>query len=226
MPASTLRRIHAFFLNLAVLSLPLGFAGAAIGPALSPMILSGILILLCIVVPIGLSPGHWMLGIQPDGSVDDEIHSGESWITLLLGFAFVQWGSTTATLWTQLDKVPLFGVVLDPALGAAVFTSWGLITVLAGVLFYKLSPLALWLGIGVVLINAVDLFVSRTAWIDIQMTRFFAAQPPGSPLAGGTFNAPTMTYELTPLIGGVLAVGSTIAVLMMILSFRRLTRTG
>jgi hypothetical protein len=227
MPASTLRRIHAFFLNLAVLSVPLGFAGAAIGPALSPMILFGILVLLCIVVvPIGLSPGHWMLGIQPDGSVDDEIHSGESWITLLLGFVFVQWGSTTATLWTQLDKVPLFGVVLDPALGAAVFTSWGLITVLTGVLFYKLSPLALWLGIGVVLINAVDLFVSRTAWIDIQMTRFFAAQPPGSPFAGGTFSAPTMAYELTPLIGGTLAIGSTIAVLMMILSFRRLTRTG
>ena len=115
--------------------------------------------------------------------------------------------------------------MLDPALGAAVFTSWGLITVLAGVLFYKLSPLGLWLGIGVVLINAVDLFVRRTAWIDIQMTRFFAAQPPGSLLAGGTFSAPTMAYELTLSIGGILAVGTAIAVLMMILSFRRLTRT-
>jgi hypothetical protein len=226
MPASTLRRIHAFFLNLAVLSVPLGFAGAAIGPAFSPMILLGIVVLLCIVVPVGLLPGHWMLGIQPDGSVDDEIHSGESWITLLLGFVFVQWGSTTATLWTQLDKVPLFGAVLDPALGAAIFTSWGLITILVGTLFYKLSPMGLWLGIAVVLINAVDLFVSRTAWIDIQMTRFFAAQPPGSPLAGGSFSAPGMAYELTPLIGGTLAIGSAIAVLMMILSFRRLTRTG
>src|SRR4029450_1562979 len=124
MPASTLRRIHAFFLNLAVLSLPLGFAGAAIGPALSPMILSGILILLCIVVPVGLSPGHWMLGIQPDGSVDDEIHSGESWITLLLGFSFVQWGSTTATLWTQLDKVPLFGAARSVARRARVHRRW------------------------------------------------------------------------------------------------------
>ncbi|HKP23619.1 MAG TPA: hypothetical protein VJV39_07120 [Dongiaceae bacterium] len=209
-----------------MLSVPLGFAGAAIGPALNPMILTGILVLLCIVVPIGLSPGHWMLGIQPDGSVDDEIHSGESWITLLLGFVFVQWGSTTATLWTQLDKVPLFGVMLDPALGAAIFTSWGLITILAGALFYKLSPLGLWLGIAVVLVNAVDLFVSRTAWIDIQLTRFFAAQPPGSPLAGGSFNAESVSYGLTPWFGGILAVGSTIAVLMMILSFRRLTRTG
>lgn len=226
MPASTLRRIHAFFLNLAVLSVPLGFAGAAIGPAFSPMILFGILVLLCIVVPVGLSPGHWMLGVQPEGSVDEEIHSGESWITLLLGFVFVQWGSTTAMVWTQVGKVPLFGVVLDPALGAAVFTSWGLITILVGVLFYKLSPLGLWLGIGVVLINTIDLFVSRTAWIDIQMTRFFAAQPSRSPLAGGTFSAPGMSYELTPWIGGILAIGSAIVVLMMILSFKRLTRTG
>jgi hypothetical protein len=226
MPASTLRRIHAFLLNLAVLSLPLYFAGAAIGPALSPMILLGVLVLLCIVVPVGVSTGHWMLGIQPDHSVDEEILSGESWITLMLGFVFVQWGSGTAAFWTQLDRVPLFGILLDPALGAAVFTSWGLITVLAGALFYKLSPIGLWLGIGIVLINAGDLFVSRTAWIDIQLTRFVAAQPPGSPLSRMTFSAPTISWELTPWIGGILAIGSTVAVLMMILSFRRLTRTG
>jgi hypothetical protein len=226
MSASTLRRIHAFLLNLAVLSLPLYFAGLVIGPAFSPMLMFGISVMICIVIPIGLSPGHWMLGVQPDGSVDDEILSGESWITLLLGFLFVQWGTGTASVWTQLDKVPVFGVLLDPALGAAIFTSWGLITVFAGVLFYKLSPVGLWLGIGIVLINAADLFISRTAWIDVHLTRFFAAQPPGSPLAGGTFSAPTIAYELTPWIGGFLAIGSAIAVLMMILSFRRLTRTG
>jgi hypothetical protein len=225
MPASTLRRIHAFLLNLAVLSLPLYLAGLVIGPAFSPMLMFGIAVVICIVIPIGLSPGHWMLGVQPDGSVDDEILSGESWITLLLGFLFVQWGAGTASVWTQLDKVPLFGVLLDPALGAAIFTSWGLITIFAGVLFYKLSPVGLWLGIGIVLINAVDLFVSSTAWIDIQLTRFVAAQPPGSPLSRMTFSAPTISWELTPWIDGILAIGSTVVILMMILSFGRLTRT-
>jgi hypothetical protein len=226
MPASTLRLVHAFLLNLAVLSLPLYFAGLVIGPALSPMIVFGIAVLLCVVIPIGVSPGHWMLSIQPDRSVDEEVLSGESWLTLLLGFIFVQWGASTAAFWTQLDQVPLFGALLDPAFGAAISTSWGLITILAGVLFYKLSPAGLWLGIGIVLINAVDLFVSRTAWIEIQLTRFVAAQPSGSPLAGMTFSAPTIAWELTPWIGGILATGSAIAILMMVLSFRRLTRTG
>ena len=80
--------------------------------------------------------------------------------------------------------------------------------------------------LGVVVINAADLFVSSPAWIDIHMTRFFAAQAAGSPFAGGTFSAPVMAYEQAPWIGGILAIGSTTAVSMMIMSFKRLTRTG
>lgn len=225
MPASTLRRFHAALLNLAVFSLPLALLFMLLGVALNPVVALPILGLACIVIPVGLSPGHWMLSIQPDRTVDEGIISEESWLTLLLGFIFVQWGSGTAALWTQLDQVPLFGMLLDPALGAAVSTSWGLMIIFTGVLFYKLSPVGLWLGIGTILINAADLFVSRIAWIDIHLTRFFAALPPGSPFAGGTFSAPTIAWELTPWIGGVLATGSTIVILMMILSFRRLTRT-
>ena len=127
---------------------------------------------------------------------------------------------------TQLDKLPLFGVLLDPALGAANSTSWGLLTILAGILFYKLSPVGLWLGIGIVILNAADLFVSRTAWIDIHMMRVIAAQPPDSPFQGGTFSAESISYELTPFIGGILGVGSAGAIILMMLGARRLTRTG
>jgi len=226
MPASTMRRLHAALLNLALLSLPLHVVGLAIGPAFDPMISFGILVPLCIFIPIGVSPGHWLLSIQPDRSVDDEILSGESWLTMLMGFVFVQWGASTTLFWTQLEKVPLFGALLDPAFGAAISTSWGLITIFAGVLFYKLSPVGLWLGIGIVFLNAADLFVSRTAWIDIHLTRFFAAQPAGSPFAGGTFSAPTIADELTFWIGTILGIGSTIAILLMVLASRRLTRVG
>jgi hypothetical protein len=224
-PASMLRRFHASLVNLAVFSVPLTLACMLFGVVLTPVIALPILGLACIVIPVGLSPGHWALSIQPDLTVDEGIFAGESWLTLLLGLIFVQWGSGTAALWTEVDQVPLFGVLLDPAVSAAISTSWGLMIIFTGVLFYKLSPVGLWLGIAIVVINAADLFVSRTAWIDIHLTKFFAMQPLGHPLAGGTFNAPTIAWELTPWIGGILATGSTIVILMMILSARRLNRT-
>jgi hypothetical protein len=228
MPASTMRRIHAALLNLALLSVPLYVLGMIPGLELLhvPAASLGIVLLACIVIPIELSPGHWILSIQPGRFVDDEIQSGESWLTMLVGFVFVQWGAATAMWWNQLERIPLFGVLLDPALAAAVSTSWGLLTILAGVLFYKLSPVGLWLGLGIIIVNAADLFVSRTAWIDVHLTRFFAAQPPGSPFAGGTFSAERISHELTPLLVIILGIGTALMILFMVLGSRRLTRSG
>ncbi len=67
MPASTMRRIHAVLLNLALLSVPLYVLGMIPGLELLhvPAASLGIVLLACIVIPIELSPGHWILSIQP-----------------------------------------------------------------------------------------------------------------------------------------------------------------
>jgi hypothetical protein len=235
MPASTLRRIHAFLLNMALLSLPLYLVAWMIDPAFGQLIAFVILIPLCLFIPVSVSPGHLILSIQPDRTVDDEVLSGESWATLFLGFVFVQWGSSTTLYWTQLEQmlpltqvegVPYFGALLDPSFSAAISTSWGLLTIFVGVLFYKLSPVGLWLGTGIVILNAIDLFVSREGWINAFLSTFLARQPAGSPFADATFSAPTIASELTPFIAGVLVTGSAIVIFMMILSSGRLTRTG
>jgi hypothetical protein len=186
MPASTLRRIHAFLLNMALLSLPLYLVAWMIDPAFGQLIAFVILIPLCLFIPVSVSPGHLILSIQPDRTVDDEVLSGESWATLFLGFVFVQWGSSTTLYWTQLEQmlpltqvegVPYFGALLDPSFSAAISTSWGLLTIFVGVLFYKLSPVGLWLGAGIVILNAIDLFVSREGWINAFLSTFLARQP-------------------------------------------------
>ncbi|HEV8389950.1 MAG TPA: hypothetical protein VGQ35_08905 [Dongiaceae bacterium] len=235
MPASTLRRIHAFLLNLAVLTVPVHLIASVINPMFAGAISFVVVLVLSVLLPASLSPGHRILSIQPDKTVDDEVLSGESWVTMLLGLVFVECGANTTLSWTRLDDllaqahldgIPFFGTLIDPTYGAAISTSWGLITVLAGVLFYKLSPVGLWLGVAIVLINATDLFVSREGWINIYFSWFFANQPPESPLAGGTFSAPTIAYELTPWFVAVLGTGSAVAISAMVLTSGRLTRTG
>jgi hypothetical protein len=229
MPVSGLRRFHAWFLDISLLSIPLHLIMLATGLDMlfGPLGSTIVLVPVCCALPIfGLSPGRWILSVDSDGSVDSEIHSGENWLTLLLGFIFVQWGCFTSFIWTQLESTPFFGTALDPAFGAAASTTWGLLTIFVGVLFYKLAPAGLWLGIVVVLINAADLFLSREGWIDIHLTRFFANQPPNSPFAGGTFSAPTVAAELTPIISIVLGTGTFMVISLMLLASRRLTRTA
>jgi hypothetical protein len=228
MPASIWRRIHARLLNMAVLSLPLKLVAWIVGPLAGAFASSIGLLAVSILLPGSLSPGHRILGIQPDHTVDDEILSGESWITLVLGFLFVDWGTTSIVLWARydFDKVPIFGALVDPAFGSAIFMSWGMLTVLTGILFYKLSPVALWFGIAIVLVNAVDLFFGRSAWIELVLTRVVAEQAPDGPLAGMTFSAPTIAAETGPIFGILLGTGSALAIAAMVLSSGRLTRTS
>ena len=228
MPATIWRRMHARLLNMAVLSLPLTLIAWFSGPIAGAFVSSLGVVFISILLPSNLSPGHWMLSIGPDLAVDDEVLSGESWITLLLGFIFADWGTSAILLWARFngEEVPFFGTRLDPAFGSAVLLSWGMLTALTGVLFYKLSPLALWLGIGIVVINAIDLYVSRATWIDIVLTRAIAAQGTDGPLAGMTFSAPTIAWELGPVFLVVLGTGSALAIAAMVLSSGRLTRTG
>lgn len=228
MPASIWRRMHARLLNMAVLSLPLKLVAWIVGPLPGAFVSSIGLLAVSILLPSSLSPGHRILGIQPEQTVDEEILSGESWVTLLLGFLFVDWGTSSIVLWAQydFDKVPLFGTPVDPAFGSAIFMSWGMLTVLTGILFYKLSPAALWFGIAIVLINSVDLFFGRSAWIELVLTRIVAEQAPDGPLAGMTFSAPTIAAETGPTFGIILGTSSALAISAMIFSSGRLTRTG
>ena len=162
MPASTLRRCLAVFLDWMMFSAVWHFFRLALG------IGGGWFVMLPVfaVIRIGLgyranTPGRALLSIDRAGEVDSEIKEGESWLTILMAVVFIWGGLGLETMWLAAPvPFPQFGFLPSPAFEAAICASWGAINILVSLLLFKLNRAGLLLGLASSLLWVVSYFTS------------------------------------------------------------------
>ena len=111
------------------------------------------------------SPGMQMLSIDRHYSVEAELVTRESWLTLMLGVGLVWSGMEEVLRWIELPyPMPFFGFIPSMQIDMLIALVHGLLYVAAGWLILRLSPFGLWLGIALGLADACSTVLSWNLW--------------------------------------------------------------
>lgn len=112
------------------------------------------------------SIGNSFLGIDDKSKmVHPNIYDRENWLTILTGVLFILEGSKQLVRWTQMSvPQPAFGFFPNEFTQIIIHISIGVLSVLTGYWFLKINIKGLYLGISVMLLNAVSDALSWDLW--------------------------------------------------------------
>jgi hypothetical protein len=110
-------------------------------------------------------PGSYLLSIETDRSVDDDVLERENWLTILVGLLFLLEGTKRLVRWTEFDQgFPFFGFIPDPAMQIATGLVFGLVYILAGALILKVHRSGFWLANFLFVFEAASILVIWKLW--------------------------------------------------------------
>ena len=110
-------------------------------------------------------PGDYLLSINPDRSVDEDVLDQENWLTILVGLLLLLEGTKRLVRWTEFDQgFPFFGSTPDPAMQIAIGLLSGLAYILAGALILKVHRMGFWLAISLFVLEAISILLSWKLW--------------------------------------------------------------
>ncbi len=110
--------------------------------------------------PFGI--GNLILSINSDDEVDTTIHYRETWITMLIGVVLINSGLKSMVRWTQIYvETPFMGGIPDYLFQIFINLIFGILTVTAGYMFFKMIKSGIWLGI---ILNIIEIISSLMSW--------------------------------------------------------------
>ncbi|MET0340689.1 MAG: hypothetical protein ABW252_06790 [Polyangiales bacterium] len=175
------------------------------------------------ILRVGGSPGTWSLGIVRHEGVRAVLPAWprrERWWTVLVGVLALLSGAKEATRWTVgLPPPPFMGLTLSWDQAAAVITTSGIVSILAGVGVLRTHARAALLGLAINLVTTTSWVASSAqipAWVEAR-TRAQRAQQ-GLPQREGDIE------RLTWMLRGGVLFGGVVGGVWLLVAWRRFRR--